>query len=370
MKGVEESKSVEEQKLGQGFKDSNINRDTRQADPQIPFEKLDNYFAGKLFKTDPKDAEFVKASDYWDTKIRMPKGYSSTRLEGRFYTRFPFISWSGELPDITQYYRAGALRDPFFNPVKAEQGHSRGHQGSAFTVHATSGTSQEYWAQTWMTAGGGAGVTLTVDNIIPDDVLTAEHVYQLYLHRNAVEWYIDSDLIAVQVPSNINHTISDNSPPYAVGTFKGTWRPITAVMHDTAGPQSVGMELDYDVRDLFFFSGEWTPPRTYRLYDWEADTLLTSGTYDTGTSHKSHPVPVQGYDSKTLLFRADTDSVTDGLQVEVLTQEGNWRVYDTITASADSLESYIITGDFPLVRIGYEPSADDASITDAEVTMR
>lgn len=249
-KGVEESKSVEEQKLAHGFKDSNIERDNRQADPQIPFEKLDNYFVGKLFESDPDDAEIVQASDYWDTKILKPRGYNSIRCEGRFYTKFPYISWAGKLPDITEYYRSGA-QDPFFNPTKTEQGHARGHHGAAFAVHATSDTVQEYLAQTWMTAGGGAGTALTVDDIIPGNVQTAEHVYQLYLHRNAVEWYIDSDLIAVQVPSNVNCQVSNNSPPYAVGTFKRSWRPITVVMHDTAGPQSVEMEIDHDVRNLF-----------------------------------------------------------------------------------------------------------------------
>jgi len=368
MKGVEESKSVEEQRLAHGFKDSNIERDSQQADPQIPFEKLDNYFVGKLLKENPIDAEIVKASDYWDTKLRIPSGYYSIRAEGRFYTRFPYISWYGTLPDLTPYFEAGT-RSEWFSPVKTEQGHSGGHHGASFSVHPLSKTSQEYVAQTWMTNQAGAGQRLAVNNMVPDDVLTAGHTYQLYLHRNAVEWYIDSDLIAVQVPSNTNSAVSNNSPPYAVGTFKGTWRPISVVMTDAWVPQNQEVEIDYDVRDLFFLPGEPAPPRTYRLYDLEADTLMTSGTYDTGTSYKSHPVPVQGYDSKTLLFRADTDSVTDGLQIEVYTQAGNWRVYDTVTASANSLESYIITGDFPLVRIGYEPSADGASITDAEVTM-
>ena len=73
---------------------------------------------------------------------------------------------------------------------------------------------------------------------------------------------------------------------------------------------------------------------------------------------------------KHCFFRADTDSVTDGLRIEVFTQEGNWRLYDAITASANELESYIISGNFPLVRIGYEPSADGASITDAEIHLQ
>jgi len=97
---------------------------------------------------------------------------------------------------------------------------------------------------------------------------------------------------------------------------------------------------------------------------------MTSGTYDTGTSYKSHPVPAAGFDAKAFLFRADTDSVTDGLAVEVFTQEGNWRTYLTRTYSANSLESIEPAGEFPLMRLAYEPAADGASITDAEATVR
>jgi len=111
-------------------------------------------------------------------------------------------------------------------------------------------------------------------------------------------------------------------------------------------------------------------PLSMRLMDAGANTFLTDGTYDTGVSHKSHPIPTHGFDGKSLYFRADTDSVTDGLTVEIRTREGNWRVYDSINYSANSLREYMPTGDFPLMRIGYEPAADGASITEAEVNLR
>ena len=61
--------------------------------------------------------------------------------------------------------------------------------------------------------------------------------------------------------------------------------------------------------------------------------------------------------------------MTDGLTVEMLTQEESWRTYATRSPTANDLEVINLAGRMPLVRIGYEPSADGASITDAEVTM-
>lgn len=111
------------------------------------------------------------------------------------------------------------------------------------------------------------------------------------------------------------------------------------------------------------------PARTFRLYDDGADTLLTAGTYDTGTSHKTHPVPVLGYRDKSFKFRADTDSTADGLAVEELTQEGNWRTWTTRTYAANDYEIINPSGQAVLMRLAYEPAANGASITDAEAVI-
>jgi len=122
--------------------------------------------------------------------------------------------------------------------------------------------------------------------------------------------------------------------------------------------------------DVRFSHGSPRPPRTYKLYDYESSTLLTSGTYASGVSHKSHPVPVFGWENKSFKFRADTDSVADGLVVEEYTQEGNWRTYETRTYTANDFEVITPVAEAVLMRIGYEPSANGASITDAEAVLR
>jgi len=193
--------------------------------------------------------------------------------------------------------------------------------------------------------------------------------------ENMVEFSIDGELAAVILDSPMfpqGEVVT--SPPYSISLLGGDVpksQPtiLELVRHNTTSPYRPKFSFDMGAGDVRFSHGSPRPPRTYRLYDFEADTLMTSGTYDSGVSHKSHPFPLAGYENIAVHFRADT-AATDGLVIEILTQEGNWRTYDTITATANELETYAITNPAPLGRIGYNPDADGASITDAEVSMR
>jgi len=203
------------------------------------------------------------------------------------------------------------------------------------------------------------------------DLVSNEHAYLVRRHRGFEEFYIDNELVAIIVHSNYMTSTWDNVQPYTIKSVPVTPPKAMNVLIE----MKIDTRTDYTLESLTLVNirvaeGDPTPPRSFPLYDEKADTLLTSGTYDTGTSYKSHPFPALGYKSKTLLFRADTGSTTNGLRIEVLTQEGNWRVYDSLTYSAGDLEYYGISADFPLVRIGYEPSADGASITDAELHLQ
>jgi len=223
-------------------------------------------------------------------------------------------------------------------------------------------------------AGKSASNGVEVTDLLPADVKTEWHMYSVKVNAGFAEFYVGKgaprNLVAIGIPWNGPVTkLYQNTEPYSI--------ILNPARYPTTMPAFLELHGDYEkvtastkVSNFRWSSEPLSPPRSFRFYDEGADTFLTEGTYDTGTSYKSHPVPVAGYGDRTLLFRADTDSVANGLQIEVYTQSGNWRIYDSITTSANELESYIITGDFPLVRIGYEPSADGASITDAEVHLR
>jgi len=312
------------------------------------------------------DGRLVDVSDVWDENgFIIPADENELRVYSKRGFKYPYIRFELEngLPDL-RGYAAG--------DVALQFGFHIGDQDSAMFSYSSTGDSEELEQHMKIL---DSALYHTITGELPANHRTDKAWYGVKLNRGTAEFWINGNIAAVAVGGvgtvGGNPHLKINPPPYGIGT--NTTYPVPhsnhAFMRWLASPDE---EFTFDCvpEDLYVAEGSPCPPRTWSLYDAGADTLLTEGTYDTGTSYKSHPIPVAGYDSKTLFFRADTDSVTDGLAVEVLTQEGNWRTYDTITASANSLESYIISGDFPLVRIGYEPSADGASITDAELTVR
>ena len=107
------------------------------------------------------------------------------------------------------------------------------------------------------------------------------------------------------------------------------------------------------------------PPRTFRLYSTGTNTLLAGLAVNPDVT--SHPIPTFGYSSKTLMFRA---SGAGTLSIQVLTQANNWREYDTVPVTANTLISYIIEGDAVLARTVFTPTTPPATISDAEVIMR
>jgi len=221
-------------------------------------------------------------------------------------------------------------------------------------------------------AAGGSGQHNYVERTwaLPSDYDTAYHYYSVKLTEGMAEFRIDSEVKAVALTAPVDPEYELSGPPYDLFTTRGDIPGALPVLVEQQGPSDSEAKTLVNPKNVRWTEDDPQPPRTWQLYDFQADTLLTEGTYDTGVSHKSHPVPVHGYDAKAFLFQADTDSVADGLAVEVLTQEGNWRTYLTRTYSADTLESIEPTGEFPLMRLAYEPSADGASITDAEATVR
>jgi len=244
-----------------------------------------------------------------------------------------------------------------------DEGHLEAHCGGGFNASGSSGLD-------WGSDGTWHPEVLGSTTYSFSDLVSDEHAYMVRRHRGFEEFYIDKELVGIIVHGGFVTSTWDNVQPYTIKSIGVTPPKAMNVLLEMAIDTQTDYTLDLTLGQMRVAEGDPTPPRSFPLYDEKADTLLTSGTYDTGTSYKSHPLPALGYGSKTLLFRADTDSVANGLRIEVLTQEGNWRLYDSLTYSANELEYFGITADFPLVRIGYEPSGDGASITDAELHLQ
>jgi len=302
-------------------------------------------------------AKRVDTDDYWDDEgLHLPEDYRWLNNRSKVAPRFGHLVTQMTLPDLSGYSSAD-----FWIGFELGIGVVRGI--AAFRT--TEANDLKFWA-----GGMGRAKEVVVTDLLPADAFTADHYYAVKVNRGFASLWIDYELKAVIIPgTGADVTLYDNTEPYPIRVLDGK---MPTAMNTLAEIDAGGKSVDVppDVTLFRWAVGEPAPPRTYRLYDAGASTLLTSGTYDTGVSHKSHPVPIAGYDKATLLFRADTDSVADGLTIEILTQEGNWRTYRAYDYTGGTLHDFTLAGSAPLMRIGYEPSADGASITDAEVSIK
>jgi len=299
--------------------------------------------------------------DYWTpTHYKQEEGYRFNATYSRISLKYPEVLSRFTLPDTSDLYNV------HFYWCGVELGGRTDWGYASFVEHENNDVIISINAQ-------GVGLLKnTVTSLLPSDYLSADHMYSVKVNAGFVEFRVDGELVAVYVQGETGQYLYAGEP-YVVRVAPFSLPAAMPALVELSVEDPAGTYPEYTVG----FNAQWyrwssgspAPPRTYRLYDEGASTLMTSGTYDSGTSHKSHPVPTRGYSNKTLLFQADTDSASAGLTIEVLTQEGNWRTYDSLTYSGGSLESYTISGNFPLARIGYEPSVDGASVTDAEVHL-
>jgi len=306
----------------------------------------------------------VSTDDYWSV-TGLAEGEMDLPAELAFgaYTKptlpYGYVRYTGEMPDPTD------VTDRHFI-IGFELG--GGGELLCFELRESGGSYVGYLEGRGKNALGLQRTEITTN--LPGDLFTATHNWNLIVNEGFVEMYIDGSLRGVLLFGGENRSVvKSNTAPYSIGRIGGkppTNMPgiVEAFMNgETWKPPVAPTEIRWS-------SGDPTPSRTYRLYDDEADTLMTSGTYAAGAVHYSHPVPVKGYGKKTLAFRADTATASGSpLETQVYTQDGSWRTIDSYDLGVDEFYHLDIDVDFPLVRVGYEPSADGASITDAEVNL-
>jgi len=218
---------------------------------------------------------------------------------------------------------------------------------------------------------GAFGWHTRITNLLPPDAKTAEHIYAVKVNRSCAELFIDRELKAVVLaaPGAAGRNVTDG-PPYGVAVGNRGASPLAMpVLVELETPEGVEATLPLDYRKVRVSGEDPLPPRAYRLYAWETNSLFAGYTLSAGTL-TSHPVPIYGYSSRTILFRADRSSAADGLVVEVLTQTGSWRTYHAETYAANDDWKYIMTGDALLLRVRYTPEAYPAVVAEGEVVAR
>jgi len=198
---------------------------------------------------------------------------------------------------------------------------------------------------------GATMLELDIESLLPTDYDTARNSYAIKINRNNALLWINQTLRGIALfgfPENIE--FSEGNSPYVLGCVR-------APSH--AGCLFVGMEGDdYTEWEVY--------PNGIRAVDGEPITPLNLPLYTENTSTKwnglspgaavtSHPVPVWGYERKTLLFQSDAAGTLD-IQVYA---GGAWRTWASITLVANQLEVYNLNGEVPIARCIYTPTNAD-----------
>lgn len=244
-----------------------------------------------------------------------------------------------------------------------ENGSVVGSGINAFRLYDDAGTVRLYG----VSSSGWEFVTTEITDALPSDFDTATHCYSIIVRKGFSEFFIDNDLVFIGINGYNIADVGRSYPPYAVRTAQREFSRNVPGLLEIICDGEVNWEIDPVL--VRFAREPEEVPRHFQLYDKDASTLMTDGTYATGTTHLSHPYPVLGYDERAMLFLADTDSTTDGLIFTGLTAKGAFRSFNKTTYSANDFLRVLVDYPFLAVRVQYEPASDGASIKEAEVML-
>ena len=217
--------------------------------------------------------------------------------------------------------------------------------------------------------------TLNIDAAKPTNYATGRNQYRIFLTKNLVLFFINDRLRAVAVQSSEGAVakVRENVLPYSIALIPPLPPRMTAFIElSTLGrtvPASDYIRAPVSPYAFRVNDGNDVIPLQLPLYLDSSDTRVAGYSLSSGTL-VTHPIPAFGYSGKTVYFMADQSSTSGGLTIDVLTLSGNWRTYDSLTYTANTLLVYPISGDAVLVRLTYTPASYPATILEGEVVLR
>ena len=301
--------------------------------------------------------EKVRASQYWTKDgLRCPSDSREIAVWTRRTFKYPKATVIAKLP----LPKTGV----FYYPI-ALFSMATSEWNGAIEFHSYD--SEQYdilVASEWRTAVQHPRVFL--QDLLPANYDTGFHTYSLKINKWGVEFFIDGRLraVAIGVNRDVKFHLS-NTKPYAI----------------TVGYANIGSEYTFGLRVgnvgtapatwqerilpisphfVAVGDGDPLPPRAYHLYNTGTDNRL-AGMSITTDSVTSYPVPMWGYDRKVLYFMADQAGT---LEIQVLSMTNNWRTYDSVSVSANTLLKYRIEDPVILARAVFTPSTYPATILD------
>jgi hypothetical protein len=338
-------------------------------------EGLDAHFNGRVIKGDYSEGA-GKISDYWrqvkyvwpfDGEFKLPAGLNAVSGYYKRALAYPVMSVRTKLPDWTGVGE-GKLRIQWFG---FETGSYTGVNMSAFSYRRTESNVDEMRISVNGAFGAGVKyVSVNVLPLLPSDYKTGYHVYTVKVARNASFFWCDNNLIAVILHNtNLEYNVGswNAGPPYAIASCPLPVSQFTTPFFELYAYPPINADLTsvlspYQVR---FTDGDPVQPLDLPLYVANSSTKLAGYSLASG-SVTSHPIPVFGYKNKTFFLQA---SQAGSLLIEILTQTGNWRTYDSDTISANTLWWYKMTGDAVLARLTFTPTTYPCTVAEAEAVL-
>ena len=307
----------------------------------------------------------IPLEKYWvnGEKLVLPPNHNNLSIYSRCGLKYPYVIAYVKLPDF-----AGMGYDDYTGLFIGVELGSGERWGIAAWRYRVGGGANRLYAH----VGGCGSYDYAAEQTsnLPSDYLTTKHAYWVKVNRHQIWFGIDERIrvFVILAKSGVRRKLYDNSKPYTIFItpyhVPETMNTLLEI-NGTKDGKLVGLEVELDFTDYRWAEGDPQPPLALPLYVESSDTLLAGYSFDSGSA-ASHPVPIYGYENKTIYFMADKDGT---VSIQVYTLSGNWREYDSINYTAGKLLTYTMTGNALLARVVFTPSSYPAKIEEAEVVM-
>jgi hypothetical protein len=312
------------------------------------------------------------ASKYWvvsnydtlDGYFVMPKDYNIVSVYSRRAFMYPQVYAWTTLPDMRMVGNESYII--FY--IGIENGANAMNGIASFLLATTAANANRLMIYVGPLHGLAA---LTIDAAKPADFGTAKHHYRIMHSKFTTLFIIDQRIraMAIQCTEGAAVKVKENVLPYSIALVPQMPAAMKTLIELLAGGRTAPATEDlYAPLSPAWFrvsEGKDVVPLQLPLYLDNSDTRLIGYSVGSG-SVTSHPFPLWGYSNRTLIFMANQSGTLD---IQVYTLSGNWRSYDTVSVSADTLLKYRFQDAFPLARAVFTPSTYPATVNEAEIDL-
>lgn len=194
------------------------------------------------------------------------------------------------------------------------------------------------------------------------------HLYTVKVNRASVDYWVDGELVAIlqAVAGADTYTVRETAP-YVLGQVGGSLPTVNPALIEpvaTAGHEGVGVRPGMYIKGITIIDGDPAPPRTLHPITGGVNWEGTTGVDPDITSDR---IPIAGYNKKQIYFLA---TGAGDLEIYVDYGDNNVDLIDTVSVTANTLESYLTETEALWLALKYIPSSPPADITRARVLMR